>query len=84
MIEILQLQMKEKTCDSQKIKLDTRKLGRYLPDNKSTLCKAFQRRKFTGSGLTSDFAQKWLMERGCQEDTDSGVEDGKRNTVCTQ
>jgi hypothetical protein len=48
---------REKTSGSQKIMLDTRKLARYLPDNKSTLSKVFQRRKFVGSGLTSVFAQ---------------------------
>jgi hypothetical protein len=48
---------REKTSDSQKIMRDIRKLARYLRDNKSSLSKIFQRRKFVGSGSTSVFEQ---------------------------
>jgi hypothetical protein len=35
-------------------------------------------------GLTSVSAQQWLNGRGCRQgDADSGIEDGKRNTIRT-
>jgi hypothetical protein len=50
----------------------------------SLACAQLRKQNFVCLGLTSVSAQYWRIGHGCQGDTDSGVEDGKRNTMRTR